>query len=302
MLKRVSKNDLSKKDLALIASILVTYIFSFVYYPYQLNKSFFTRTNYSIAQLENYFTLSIILIGVILLYTEKYKHLTSVFITYSLLFHLAKLPIVLYRILDSNYIGFGATNYILFIILGIIFLIQITKQNKTELKVTLDSFTISVISALFILLYWVGKWLPWYEKVYKMTKEGNYWKVNGESTYVEKYNRFFIGGNFQGHLSEMLTILISVLTIIFIAIFRDKISRAICISLFALLSLVVPLQSTLNPLGQVTTGYTKSEIENFGIVVTHTKGIGVWVSLFAIIALFFISLFTFLYNKINFKR
>ena len=302
MLKRVSKNDLSKKDLALIASILVTYIFSFVYYPYQLNKSFFTRTNYSIAQLENYFTLSIILIGVILLYTENYKHLTSVFITYSLLFHLAKLPIVLYRILDSNYIGFGATNYILFIILGIIFLIQITKQNKTELKVTLDSFTISVISALFILLYWVGKWLPWYEKVYKMTKEGNYWKVNGESTYVEKYNRFFIGGNFQGHLSEMLTILISVLTIIFIAIFRDKISRAMCISLFALLSLVVPLQSTLNPLGQVTTGYTKSEIENFGIVVTHTKGIGVWVSLVAIIALFFISLFTLLYNKINFKR
>ena len=144
--------------------------------------------------------------------------------------------------------------------------------------------------------------MPWYEKVYKMTKEGSYWKVNGESTYVENYNRFFNSGNFQGHLSEILTILISVLTIIFIATFRDEISRALSISLFALLSLVVPLQSTLNPLGRITTGYTKSEIENFGIVVTHSKGIGVWVSLFAIIALFLISLFTFLYNKINLKR
>ena len=104
-------------------------------------------------------------------------------------------------------------------------------------------------------------------------------------------------------IAEFLGVLFTLIFIILIAILKDQRMSSVLILILGSKSLLLPLSSLLSPIGGSINakflGYTQEKIDELQLVVTQSRGIGIWVCFLASILLLLTALVSAFFSQVK---
>ena len=296
--KRLSITDL------LSFFILICFILSKIV-PVYTNK-FFYLTNpfsYSSSLINFLVPTTYLLIGLLAIRYRPFTNLAPILLLFPLIEILVDLPIAFYWAKEIDKITIGLISKLVFIILISLLLWDLLKRKPLKIEVSIQSIIFALLTTSFALLYWIGRWLPWMKRNTLIRAEGFTWNENGGKLRVESFNQLADTLTNAWGIAEILGALSAIFFITLIAILKEKTLRSLLILILGSKSILLPLSYLLSPFetspSQKILGYTQEQLDEFQLVVTQSRGIGIWVCFLTSILLLLTALFSAFFSQVK---
>jgi hypothetical protein len=216
---------------------------------------------------------------------------------------LVDLPIAFYWAKEIDKITIGLISKLVFIILISLLLWDLLKRKPLKIEVSIQSIIFALLTTSFALLYWIGRWLPWMKRNTLIRAEGFTWNENGGKLRVESFNQLADTLTNAWGIAEILGALSAIFFITLIAILKEKTLRSLLILILGSKSILLPLSYLLSPFetspSQKILGYTQEQLDEFQLVVTQSRGIGIWVCFLTSILLLLTALFSAFFSQVK---
>lgn len=296
--KKISITDL------LSFFVFNTYILSTIFSRFSKNFFSFMNPFSNITSFIDFIVpATFLFIGLIAIKSNRLNYIAPIFLLYPLIECLVDLPIIIYWNITNNHINFGYINESVFLILMTLLLWRLLKRKPLVFEVSVQSIIFSLITTFVVLFYWIGRWLPWTKTNYLIRAEGFTWNKNGQKLSVESHNQITDTLTNAWGIAEILGVLFAIFFIILIAILKDQRLRSVLILILGSKSISLPLSSLLVPFetnpDQKIFGYTQEKIEELQLVITQSRGSGIWVCFLASILLLLTALFSAFFSQVQ---